>query len=206
MTTGITGTAGLTRRLADLYETSRARMVRRWRFRCRTPDEAEDLVQEAYARVYRRYREQGEPPEDDADLLRIIEATARHALIDARRKEATEKRREEFASETSSVDEGGNVLDVPDLDHPVEDEFATRELLLRLVAGLDRHWAAVLEMMCDDFSPAEIGLALGGKNGHVLVRQARVHICRILGDIAAGGDRAAAWIGSRFCGWKAAAA
>jgi DNA-directed RNA polymerase specialized sigma24 family protein len=190
--------AGFAGRLARLHGAHYARMVRRWRLHCATPADAEDLIQEAFTRLYRRYHT-GEPiPDDDEVLVRMLHVTARRLLIDEHRATIAVKRQEPDGptAQPHGIDEPVA------LDQSVEDEVAMRRLLDHLLDTLDPHWARVLAMLCEDFLPAEIGLVMEGRNGHVLVRQARVHICRILHDLAAAGDPEAAWMGVRFCGWS----
>ena len=206
--------ASLARRLTRLHRTHYAPMVRGWTARCGSREDAEDLVQDAFAKVYRRYRGGVMPTgfDDDAVLLRVLHVTTRNLLIDGYRRASALRRHGEqagFEAEIGlphGVPTGLAALAPIGWDHPVEDEIAVRELLDRLLDQLDPHWARVLALLCDDFSPAEIGSAMDGRNGHVLVRRAREHICRLLAGLAAAGDRAAAWMGLRFCGWPAAPA
>ncbi len=203
--------ATLGQRLTRLHHAHYARLVRIWAARCPSRDDAEDLVQDGFARLYRRYQPDRLPVAipDDAVLLRILHVTLRNLLIDHYRHTAAERDHDALARAPDQLSFDPDQAQHPgllralrpiDWDHPVEDVLAARQLLDRLLDRLDPHWARVLSLLCDDFSPAEIGAAMEGRNGHVLVRRAREHICRLLGDFAAAGDRAAAWMAARFCG------
>ncbi|MGC9271407.1 RNA polymerase sigma factor [Acidiphilium sp.] len=196
---------GFAARLTRLHERQYAAAVRRWRVRCRYPVNAEDLVQEAFLRLYRRYRAGDELPPDDEMLLKLLHATIRNLIIDEYRAAAAHKRQVrggETGVYAGPLQPDGEAEAANPLDHTVEDEVAMRHLLERLLATLDPHWARVLTFMCEDFSPQEIGLAMEGRNGYVLVRQTRLHICRVLRALAEAGDYAAAWMGLKFCGWR----
>lgn len=197
--------AGFAARLTRLHERQYAAAVRRWRVHCRHPVNAEDLVQEAFLRLYRRYRAGDELPPDDEMLLKLLHATIRHLIIDEYRAAAAHKRQAhggETGAYAAPIGPDGEVELANLLDQTVEDEVAMRHLLERLLTSLDPHWARVLAFMCEDFSPQEIGLAMEGRNGYVLVRQTRLHICRVLRVLAEAGDGAAAWMGLKFCGWR----
>ncbi len=206
-------TASFAERLARLHEAHYVRIVRRWRFQCRSLSDAEDLIQEAFTRLYRRYKLGEAMPESETVLLQLLHVTARHLLIDEVRAASALKRQRLHhggEEEEGTAHDGAEPIERATdrhqpigLDHPVEDEVATRQLLDYLLDTLDPHWARVLALMCEDFSPPEIGAAMEGRNGYVLVRQARIHICRVLQDLAATGDHAAGWMGIRFCGWPA---
>lgn len=193
------GGTAFAERLTALHQLHYAAMVRRWRMQCATPTDAEDLIQEAFARIYRRFHAGEAIPETDDMLVKMLHVTARHLLIDEYRAAAALKRQGHEGD--AAADCAG--YEPVALDQMVEDEVATRRLLDHLIAALDPHWARVLSLMCEDFSPQEIGQAMEGRNGYVLVRQARVHVCRILQALAAAGDRAAQWMGMKFCGWSA---
>ncbi len=196
----------LGRRLTLLHQLHFVRLVRVWAPRCTSRDDAEDLVQDAFARLYRRYRATPLPADipEDAVLLRVLHVTIRNLLIDHHRHSAAQRDHEaiSLALNTAFAQNGPSAqIALPPIewDHSVEDAVAANQLLDRLLARLDPHWARVLALLCEDFSPAEIGAAMGGRNGHVLVRRAREHICRLLADFAAAGDRAASWMALRFC-------
>lgn len=108
-------------------------------------------------------------------------------------------------------DEGPRTIDIEDVDEsfskflnrpliPEEniDILAWKQLFRIIFARLPLKWRKVAEMAMVGASPEEIGSAFG-QNGYVLRRYARQLICRILGELAGGGDDLAGGLAHDFC-------
>ena len=186
-------------RLEARFRADYPALVRRWRHRAGSVEDAEELIQDGFAALYRAYADTGMAAEDDAALGAALHATILNAWRDRLRRLA--RREGVIQRVTARVGDDGEEEDpldkIVDLEVRTEDEAAVTQLLGRVMALLSPHWRNVLRLLLADHTPEDITTELG-RDGYTLRREARRQFCRALAGFVTA-DPLAHWISGRVC-------
>lgn len=194
-------------RLERFFRANYTALVRR-HLRYGDVSNVQDAIQDAMMRIYARFADGAlEEPED---LDAFVNAAIRNVLIDRLRRVKLVSIDDVLtASDGNTVVRGGSQggTETGLADHGLrddsnpgqEDMLAWKQLLHVVLDRLPERWSGVAAMAMGGASPTEIGAAYQ-RNGYVLRRYVRELICRILRDLAKGGDSLADSFSREFCG------
>ncbi len=206
MTTQAAVETDFAERLERFFRANYTMLVRR-HLRFGSVPEVQDAIQEAMMRIYARFVDGVLPEPDNLDAF--VNTVVRNVLRDR-------LRRAELVpiDDVVTAPDGGRVIrrttaegsDPAFSDQGLrddqqagpEDALAWKQLLEAVFDRLPDRWSGIAAMVIGGASPAEIGAAYD-RNGYVLRRYTRDLICRILRDLAEGGDSLADAFGREFC-------
>ena len=193
-------------RLEHFFRANYTVLVRR-HLRYGNVTDVQDAIQDAMMRIYARFSDGAiEEPEN---LDAFVNAAVRNVLIDRLRQAKLVSIDEVMTASDGTTAGKGRTSDntetglsdhgLRDDDPGQEDTLAWKQLLHAILDRLPERWSGVAAMAMGGASPTEIG-ATYQRNGYVLRRYVRELICRVLHDLARGGDSLADTFGREFCG------
>ena len=192
--------AGFADRLERFFRDNYTALVRR-HSRLGTVEDVQEAIQDVLMRLYQRCAD-GEQAEPD-NLAAFVNVSIRNALVDRRRKSRLIRLSDlavaTAGSDAEARDDDPAILQVEDRDCVgQEEELAWKQLLHTIFDRLPPKSVEVAAMVMSGKTPPEIGAAFG-QDGYVLRRYARELICRILWELAGGGEPLAGSIAQSFC-------
>ncbi|HUN40529.1 MAG TPA: hypothetical protein VMU81_09580 [Acetobacteraceae bacterium] len=85
----------------------------------------------------------------------------------------------------------------PGIEDVLVDEIDGKHLVKVVFQQLDAKYHRIAVQLLNDWEPKEISEAFGHQNPYPMIRWARVKICRVLGDMAAAGNKLAGSLHAR---------
>lgn len=191
-------------RLEGFFRANYAALVRQ-HLRYGSIAEVQDAIQDAMMRIYTRFADGQVAPPDN--LAAYVNVTIRNILKDRRRDEVLTPANGASdglaVSRTVSLDDTESGLSPEligdDREMGPEERLAWKRLFHAVLDRLPERWAGIATMAMAGASPAEIGAAYE-RDGYVLRRYVRELICRVLKELAQGGDSLAGGFSRDFCG------
>ncbi|MBR1208891.1 sigma-70 family RNA polymerase sigma factor [Bradyrhizobium sp. AUGA SZCCT0051] len=165
-----------------------------------TVEDVQEAIQDVLMRLYQRWADGEQEPDN---LAAFVNVAIRNALIDRRRQSRlvplSDVASATARSDAEARDDDSAIQQVEDRDSiGQEEELAWKQLLHAIFDRLPPKSVEVAAMVMSGKTPPEIGAAFR-QDGYVLRRYARELICKILWELASGGEPLAGSFAQSFC-------